>query len=409
MAPRRGRAPLRRVTAVALKLPGDPATLIESTRSAFAATYDASAIAVGHAPGRVNLIGEHTDYNGGLCLPVALPHRTYAAAAARSDNRIRIASRQQPQIWAGTLDEIGPGHIDGWAAYAAGVWWALQQALAPDGVELPGVDLMIDSTVPLGAGLSSSAAVECAVATAALGLLGEPLTDSWRRRVVEICMRAESEVANAPTGGMDQTISMLAESDAALLIDFRDGAKHPVALGADAPALLVMDTGVSHALNDGGYASRRRACEQAAEILGVTTLREATLDQVQSLDDPTLVRRGRHVVTEIARVTETVDAIGVDDWDEVGRLFLASHASLRDDFEVSCPELDLAVETAVAAGARGARMTGGGFGGSAIALVEPGVLDEVAAVVAVAFDKAGFKAPTTLIATPSGPADYVRL
>ncbi len=290
--------------------------------------------------------------------------------------------------------------MPGWAAYAAGVPWALRES----GVEVTGADLFVDSTVPLGAGLSSSAAIECAVAMAVMALVGEPVTPGLRQALVEACMRAETEIAGAPTGGMDQTVSMLAEPGTALLIDFTAGSSRPVALGRDAPAVLVMDTGVSHALNDGGYASRRHDCEEAARLLGVPTLRAASEEDVAGLDDERLARRGRHVVTEIARVTAAVTAIDAADWSGLGRLFLGSHASLRDDFEVSCPELDLAVEAAVAAGALGARMTGGGFGGSAIALVAVDEVDRVAAEVGRAFDAAGWTPPATLVATPSGPA-----
>ena len=380
--------------------PGDPNDLVASTREAFTAAYAGPAAVVGHAPGRVNLIGEHTDYNGGLCLPVALPHRTYVAAAARSDGRLRIASRQQSDAWEGSLDDVAPGAVPGWAAYAAGVPWALRES----GVDVPGADLLVDSTVPLGAGLSSSAAIECAVAMAVTALAGAEVTPEVRDALVAACMRAETEIAGAPTGGMDQTVSMLAEPGAALLIDFTAGSSRPVFLGPTAPDVLVMDTGVSHALNDGGYASRRRDCEEAARLLGLPTLRAATEPDVAALPDARLARRARHVVTEIARVTEAVAAIEAADWPDLGRLFLASHASLRDDFEVSCPELDLAVEAAMAAGALGARMTGGGFGGSAIALVDPGDRERVAAEVDRAFTRAGWTPPTTLVATPSGPA-----
>jgi len=382
--------------------PGDPRDLVAATRDAFRSTYAAEPLVVGHAPGRVNLIGEHTDYNGGLCLPVALPHRTYVAAAPRDDGRVRIASRQQPDdMWEGALDEVGPGTVPGWAAYAVGVLWALRG----DGVDVPGADLLVDSTVPLGAGLSSSAALECAVALAAMTLVGEPVTAARRRGLVTLCIRAETEIAGAPTGGMDQTVSLLAAPDAALLIDFTAGTSRDVPLGPDAPHVLVMDTGVSHALNDGGYASRRRDCEEAARLLGLPTLRTATERDLSRLGEDRLEQRARHVVTEIRRVSETVDALGEGDWGAVGRLFRESHASLRDDFEVSCAELDLAVEAAVGAGALGARMTGGGFGGSAIALVDAADVDTVAATVADAFVTVGWTPPTTLVATPSGPAD----
>ena len=220
-----------------------------------------------------------------------------------------------------------------------------------------------------------------------------------------VCIRAETEIAGAPTGGIDQTVSLLARPDAALLIDFTSGSSRPVGLGPDAPEVLVMDTGVSHELTDGGYGARRADCEEAARILGVTSLRAAGPADLDRLDDKRLVRRVRHVVTEIHRVHESIGAIEEDDWHEVGRLFVESHRSLRDDYEVSCPELDLAVATAVDHGALGARMTGGGFGGSAIALVHPGDRARVTAAVAAAFEAEGFTPPTTLLAVPSGPAD----
>jgi len=385
--------------------PGQPSELTEATRALFRDVYGADAAVVARAPGRVNLIGEHTDYNRGLVLPVALAHTTYAAVAARDDGVVRIASGDDGEPWTGTIDTVGPGAVDGWAAYVAGVLWALRE----DGLDVPGMDVVVHGTVPLGAGLSSSAALECSVALAVCGLLGLEVDDDLRHRLVRACMRAETEVAGAPTGGMDQTVSLLATSDAALLIDFDSGTSSPVPLAlADAGlTLLVTDTRVQHALVDGGYAARRADCEAAADTLGVPSLREATLESVAGISDERVRRRATHIVTEIARVSETVTALGAADWPSVGRLFAASHVSMRDDFEISCPELDLAVSTAVEAGAVGARMTGGGFGGSAIALVPTERVDAVVRAIDTAFVAAAFRAPQHLLAEPSGAAVLV--
>ena len=378
--------------------PGNPSTLADAVSAAFAEAYGAAPDTVGRAPGRVNLIGEHTDYNRGLVLPVALPHATYAAMSARSDDTVRISSVESPSPWTGTLGSLAAA--DGWAAYAAGVLWALREA----GVPVPGVDVMVHGSVPLGAGLSSSAALECSVAVAACAVAGVPLD---RALVIDACVRAETEVAGAPTGGMDQTISMLASSGAALLIDFDSGASSDVALRLSGLALLVTDTRVSHELTDGGYGSRREECDQAADALGVRSLRAASPESVEALSDPVLRRRARHVVTETARVPAVVSLLAEGDWAGVGRVFADSHASMRDDFEISCAELDLAVATAVEAGALGARMTGGGFGGSSVAIVPTERLDAVALAIDTAFAGAGFGAPQHLVAEPSGQADLV--
>ena len=269
---------------------------------------------------------------------------------------------------------------------------------------MPGLDIVIDSTVPLGAGLSSSAALECATGVALAALVTLDLTPAVRRDLVRVCMRAEAEVAGAPTGGMDQTVAMLAEPGAALLIDFGDHSDQQVRLDLADLTLLVTDTGVSHELTDGGYASRRADCESAARALGVPTLRQASLEDLPRVGDPVLRRRAHHVVTEIERVELAVLCVKAGDWAGVGRLVLASHASLRDDFEVSCQELDIAVEAAVGGGALGARMTGGGFGGSAVALVPRQLLDQVVAEIDDAFASAGFGAPQHLLAPPSAAA-----
>ncbi len=348
--------------------PGDPAEI-----AAGLAARLTDPVGVFAAPGRVNLIGEHTDYNGGLCLPIALPHATYAAVARRDDDRLTVTSVQQDDRFERRLDDIAPGAVTGWASYVAGVAWALREA----GHDLPGMDLVVDGRVPLGAGLSSSAALVCSSALAMTAAAGLDLSP---QDLVGPTMRAESEVAGAPTGGLDQTVSLLGTAGHALLIDFADHSTHQVPWS---PAhagltLLVVDTRSEHALVDGGYASRRADCEAAAHRLGVASLRDVTEEGVDRLDDDRLRRRARHVVTEIGRVQQAVDALAGGDWESVGKVFVASHASMRDDFEISCDELDVVVETAVAAGALGARMTGGGFGGSAIALVPTDDADRIA-------------------------------
>ncbi|WP_395657977.1 galactokinase [Nocardioides sp.] len=380
--------------------PGQPAALSTVVSDAFVSAYGGPPAVVARAPGRVNLIGEHTDYNAGLVLPVALPHATYAAVSPRSDDTVRIGSLEQPEPWTGTLATLADA--EGWGAYAAGVLWALREA----GVALPGADVLVSGTVPLGAGLSSSAALECSVAVAACAASEVELD---RSLVVAACIRAEAEVAGAPTGGMDQTVSMLAEVGSALLIDFDLHTSEPVALPLDVAglALLVTDTRVSHALVDGGYAERRADCEEAARALGVPSLRHATLEAVEALADDRVRRRARHVVTEIDRVRAVVAALEARDWTAVGARLAESHVSMRDDFEISCPELDLAVDTAVEAGAVGARMTGGGFGGSSLALVPAARLDAVVRAIDTAFAAAGFAAPQHLLAEPAGRAGLV--
>ena len=283
----------------------------------------------------MNLVGEHVDYNGGLCLPMALPHATYAAVAVRDDDTVTVRSGQQDDEFSGRLDELGPGSVTGWASYAAGVVWAMQEA----GWTLPGMDLVVDSRVPLGAGLSSSAALECAVALAAASLTDQEVDDEVRSGLVRACMRAEAEVAGAPTGGLDQTVALFGEAESALLLDCRDWSTRQVRWDPAAAdlTLLVVDTRASHTLSDGGYGSRRADCERAADELGVALLRDVD-DQaaaLASLDDR--VRpRVRHVFTEIDRVRESVAQLEAGDFEALGRTFLASHASLRDDYEVSC-------------------------------------------------------------------------
>lgn len=391
----------------------------ERARALFAASFDAEPDGTWSAPGRVNLIGEHTDYNGGLCLPIALPHRTYVALRRRDDDLVRLVSAQDAgRLREVRLADVAPGTVDGWPSYVVGVAWALREA----GHAVGGFDVAVDSCVPFGAGLSSSAALESAVAVALdathdlgrAGPAGEP-DDAGRARLAAACVRAENEIAGAPTGGMDQAASLRAREGDALLLDCLDGSvRHvPFDLAADGLALLVIDTRAEHALVDGQYAARRAACEAAAARLSLGTLREIDPedldDALAALDDGSdesavQVRRVRHVVREIARVQEFVTLLDDDHLRDVGPLMDASHASLRDDYEVSCRELDVAVEAARAAGALGARMTGGGFGGSAIALVEGDAVQDVAAAVVAAFAAEDLHAPAFSVALPGGPA-----
>ena len=383
---------------------GTPRDLADALAARFESVHGRRAQGVYAAPGRVNLIGEHTDYNGGLCLPVALPHATYVAVAPRDDDRVSLASTAGTDSWTGSLDDLGPDRTEGWAAYSGGVLWAMRQA----GFAVPGLDLLVDSRVPLGAGLSSSAALECAVALAVCGVGAVDVDDDVRRDLVRSCMRAESDVAGAPTGGMDQTIAMFGRADHALLLDCRDWSTRQVRWDpAEAGLrLVVIDTRASHSLTDGGYGSRREECERAAQLLGVAELREledaADLEEsLARLDDEVLRRRVRHVVSEIARVRAAVGQVEADDFAALGATFAASHASMRDDYEISCEELDVAVAVAVDHGALGARMTGGGFGGSAIALVPDAAVEAVEQAVAAAYDERGWEVPGFLDAPPS--------
>ena len=382
---------------------------------AFASRYGVVPDGVWSAPGRVNVIGEHTDYNAGTCLPMALPHRTFVAVRRREDDVVRIGSLQTPEPWEGRVGEIGPGRPAGWAGYAAGVFWALG--------EERGADVLVDGHVPVGAGLSSSAALSCSMASALAGLgpLGgaDPDSEVDLDRLVQACIRAENEVVGASTGGMDQTVALRAVPGHVLLLDFADGAVEPVPWQLGDHTLLVVDTRAPHALADGQYAARRTDCESAAAALGVASLREIepgdlgfALDRLRATDPASgerLARRTRHVVTEIERVAAAVAALRGGEVDHLGELMSASHASLRDDYEVSCLELDLVVRTALEQGAAGARMTGGGFGGSAVALVATELVEPLTDAVDRAFADAGLRPPGFLRAEPSGPARSERV
>lgn len=372
------------------------------------AASDAAADAAGPvrawaAPGRVNLIGEHLDYNGGPVLPIAIDRRTTVKARSRPGDRVRVwTTRESASVEFGTDTE--PGDVQGWAAYVAGVVWSLRQ----DGHEVPGLDLVVDSDVPVGAGLSSSAALECAVGFAIVGTAGWPVDPVT---MALIAQRAENDYVGVPSGAMDQLAAMCGRKGHALLIDTapQRPVVEPVAAhwDQDGLALVVIDTQVSHALADGEYARRRQECEQAADLLGVGALAQAGPDAVLRIEDETLKARVRHVITETARTRSAVKALRAREWDHFGTLLTASHASLRDDYEVSSDELDVAVDAAIEARALGARMTGGGFGGSAIVLVEQDRVGLVVGAVERAFATREFLAPRAFVVAPADGAGSV--
>jgi galactokinase len=373
----------------------DPA---EEVTVAFVERFGREPEGIWAAPGRVNLIGEHTDYNDGFVLPLAIDHRVTVAAARRADDRLRLLSLEKGEREM-TLSDIGPGLVEGWAGYVAGAVWSL----AREGVEVGGLDLALTSDVPVGSGLSSSAAVECATVLATRDLYGGPGDPG---RLALIAQRAENEIVGVPSGIMDQMASMACIAGHVLLLDTRSlvAEQVPFELDAAGLTLLVIDTGVSHALADGAYAERRRACEAAARLLELPALRDATEADVAAAADllgEVRYRRARHVVTENARVLEVVDRLRAGRLEAIGPLLTASHVSLRDDYEVSAPELDTAVEAALRAGALGARMTGAGFGGCALALAPAVEVGVVTRVVTAAFADRGFRAPTVFAVHPA--------
>jgi galactokinase len=370
----------------------------------FARQYGEQPRGTWHAPGRVNLIGEHTDYNDGFVLPFAIGAGVTAAAARRPGGQLALASLQAPgQEVTVPLDGLAPGSVTGWAAYPAGVAWALRTA----GYPVAGTSLSYDSDLPLGAGLSSSAALECATALALTDLHGIALP---RPQLAAIAHRAENDFVGAPTGIMDQSAALLCQAGHALLLDCRSGIGTAVPLdpGPAGLTLLVIDTGVRHEHAVGGYAARRQACEEAALALGVRSLRDITDSSELAGLDPLLARRARHVVTENSRVLAMAALLRAGQLGRAGPLLTASHASLRDDFEVSWPEADAVVASAIEAGAYGARMTGGGFGGAVLALIRSELLRPVRAAIAERFSQAGWPAPRFGSAVPSAGARRVR-
>ena len=391
------------------------------------------------APGRVNIIGEHTDYNDGFVLPFALGEGVVAAASPRRDDRLALRTRRDPAASVeiplarlrpgpdGTpakLDEVRE-QLPGWARYPAGVAWSLLAA----GYPVPGASLAIDSDLADGAGLSSSAALECSVALALTELIGPDSLTDWaigrpdqaatarpdvpRTALARIARRAENDFAGVPSGIMDQSASLLCRAGHALLLDCQSLESSQVPFRPDRAGVrvLVIDTRAKHELADGEYGSRQAECAEAARQLHVPSLRALSdVSQLRTLTDPVLHRRARHVITDdlrVRQVTALLRASNGGDFrslSEVGALLTQSHASLRDDFQVSWPEADVTVEVAVEAGALGARMTGGGFGGSALALIPEADVDQVQTRVRAAFADRGWTEPEFLSAFPSDTA-----
>ncbi|MHA7222280.1 galactokinase [Arthrobacter sp. RHLT1-20] len=369
----------------------------------FESIFGAAPDGVWQAPGRVNLIGEHTDYNEGFVLPFAIDRTARVAVRVRPDSTVRLLSTFGNQgLTTADTGSLERATAKGWTKYPLGVLWALQQR----GLRIPGLDLLLDSDVPRGAGLSSSHAIDCAVISAL-----NDLTDAGlgAQDMVLATQRAENDFVGSPTGIMDQSASLRGAAGHAIFLDCRDQSLRLVPFDAESAGLvmLVIDTRVAHSHAGGGYAARRASCELGAGALGVKALRDVRLEDLREasgLLDPVTFRRVRHVVTENHRVLEAVELLGSAGPTAIGPLLDASHASMRDDFEISCPELDLAVETARTAGAIGARMTGGGFGGSAIALTPVEAEPRVRAAVERAFTRAGYAAPEIFGVRPAAGA-----
>lgn len=375
----------------------------------FRARFGADPAGAWSAPGRVNLIGEHTDYTGGLVLPFAIDARAQVAIGPNGSGIFRVTSAQRGNdVISVAAQDLRPGSpaAEGWPAYPLGVVWAL----AERGIDVPSLDIALDSAVPAGAGLSSSAAVECAVALAISDHLGSGFD---RPALARIAQHAENDFVGVPCGLMDQMASAASTEGHALFFDIgADTIEHiPFDTAAAGLRMLVIDTRAHHSLADGEYAKRRADCELAAAQLGVALLSQVPFaglgEALGRLTGPraaVLRRRVRHVITENERVRETVALLRAERIAAVGPLLAASHASLRDDYEVSCAELDLAAETAEQAGALGARMVGGGFGGSVIALTPADRAGEVESSVIGAFFRAGYPRPVVRSVTPAAGA-----
>jgi galactokinase len=363
------------------------------------------------APGRVNVIGEHTDYNDGFVLPMAIDRYTVIAAAppAKGRNTIRFRSTQADGMAVFDLTQpLKPAPKGAWFNYPLGVIAGFSARCAKPG----GFDALIHSTVPLGGGLSSSAALEVATATLLEAVTGHKL-DPVDKAL--LCQRAEHEYAGMPCGIMDQFISVMGRQDHLLLLDCRSRTPELVPMTDPSVALLITNTNVKHELTGGGYAKRRAQCQEAARVLGVPSLRDATADMLEHARgrlDPVVWRRACHVITEIQRTLQAAQAVRASNWPVLGQLMYASHSSLRDNYDVSCAELDAVVEIAQAIGSNGGligcRMTGGGFGGCTVALIRAEARPAISAAISADYEKRTGIKPSLFVSRPAEGATVIK-
>jgi galactokinase len=383
------------------------AELGHATAQQFEATYGHPPRWIAAAPGRVNVIGEHTDYNDGFVLPMAIERYTVVAAApaAPEGNVIRLRSTMAETPARIDLGRpLQPAPRGSWFNYPLGVL----AGFVDRGISPGGFDALIHSTVPLGGGLSSSASLEVATATLLEAITGKSLEPVEKAL---LCQKAEHDYAGMPCGIMDQFISVMGRENHLLLLDCRSRKPVLVPMTDPSVAILITNTNVKHELTGGGYARRRAQCEEAAGILGLPALRDARAPQLESAQDrmdPVVFRRARHVIGEIERTVQAAAAIRVSNWPKAGQLMYASHLSLKDDYEVSCMELDVVVEIArqigPAGGVFGCRMTGGGFGGCAVALVQADQVTAISTRIASEYEKRTHIKPSLFVSRPAAGA-----
>ena len=382
--------------------------LSQYTAEQFTKTFGRPPRWIAAAPGRVNVIGEHTDYNDGFVLPMAIDRYTIVAAAPSESKRIQLRSSTSDQPASVDLSQsLKPSPKGTWSNYPVGVI----AGFVGRGLNPGGFDAFIHSTVPLGGGLSSSAALEVSTATLLEVITGKTL-DPVDKAL--LCQKAEHEYAGVPCGIMDQFISVMGKQDHLLLLDCRSRKPELVPMSDPSVALLITNTNVKHELSGGEYAKRRAQCEEAAKILGVPSLRDASadaLERARSGMDAVVYRRARHVIGEIERTVHAAEGVRASNWPTVGQLMYASHTSLRDDYEVSCAELDAVVEIAqkigIKGGVYGCRMTGGGFGGCTVALVQADAVDAISKEIASQYERRTKIKPTLFVSRPAAGATVV--